>query len=602
MLALLLAAAVAPAQAPPRDARVAAPVIATIAGIVVSDESPPRPLRRARVTLTGQALDGERAAITGDDGAFTFDGLPPGSYSLSAAKGAYVKMNYGASHPGRGGVPLTIAAGTVARVVLRLPRGAVITGTVVDTEGAPVPGIGVAVLERRSSFGGAQFVSVGAASPITDDRGVYRVYGLPAGDYVVAARPAMRDALRPAARPDRSVALAQVFAPSVVDPSRATRVSVRPGEERGGVDIQLQYLALASLSGAVTAPPGYEPAEIAIAPVRELADPGTAIHGTRANVAGRFWFSSLPAGPYRVVARSTGDGGTLTASTEVTLDGEDLDQLVLSLQPPLSIAGLIVFRGDSRPPTFGTMRNMPTLSAALIDAVGAMPKMDIDGVRFRIDGVLPGPFRIGGDIAGLRTPIGGWWLTSIAANGVELLDASSGVGARVDNAIATFSDRVSQIAGTVIGAGGPAGGATVVAFSTDRGLWFPGSRRIAAVAADSTGRYVIRNLPPGGYGLVAVSNLGDGEWFDPAILERLSQAAITVTVTGADAQTRDLVIRYHSRLQRFQESTRHEEVSGRRRPARGGRGAARAADGHRHPRSRAAAGRGVREVGQGVDR
>lgn len=79
MLALLFAAALSQAQAPPRDTRVAASATGTIAGIVVSDEALPRPLRRARVTLTGQTLDGERTAITGDDGAFAFDGLPPGS-------------------------------------------------------------------------------------------------------------------------------------------------------------------------------------------------------------------------------------------------------------------------------------------------------------------------------------------------------------------------------------------------------------------------------------------------------------------------------------------------------------------------------------------
>ena len=96
----------AQAQPPARDAR---PVVATgsgiVTGVVMSDEAQPRPLRRARVTINGPALKPGRTAITGDNGAFAFDRLPAGRYTLAAAKDAYITMNYGASRPGRPGVP-----------------------------------------------------------------------------------------------------------------------------------------------------------------------------------------------------------------------------------------------------------------------------------------------------------------------------------------------------------------------------------------------------------------------------------------------------------------------------------------------------------------
>ena len=74
LAALLLTASVARGQQPPpREA----PVIptfgtASIAGSVVSDESPPRLVRRAVVTLTGDGLRPSRSAIT-DDGRAPLD-------------------------------------------------------------------------------------------------------------------------------------------------------------------------------------------------------------------------------------------------------------------------------------------------------------------------------------------------------------------------------------------------------------------------------------------------------------------------------------------------------------------------------------------------
>src|SRR6188508_1044936 len=74
LIALLLAAVVAQAQPQVRDARPAA-ALATgrIAGVVVADDAQARPLRRARVTLNGQALTIGRSVITADDGSFAFD-------------------------------------------------------------------------------------------------------------------------------------------------------------------------------------------------------------------------------------------------------------------------------------------------------------------------------------------------------------------------------------------------------------------------------------------------------------------------------------------------------------------------------------------------
>src|SRR5262245_59908859 len=97
-------------QQPARDTRLpVASAGGAVAGIVTSEDARPRPLRRVRVTLNGPPLDAPRMAITADDGAFVFDRVPPGRYTVTAAKEGYVPMAYGATRPGRLGAGIQVA-------------------------------------------------------------------------------------------------------------------------------------------------------------------------------------------------------------------------------------------------------------------------------------------------------------------------------------------------------------------------------------------------------------------------------------------------------------------------------------------------------------
>ena len=88
-----------------------------------------------------------RTTISDDAGRFRFAGLPPGRYTIGGAKEGYVTTNYGALRPGGAGSPVVIADG-VSRTDLTLPllRGAVITGTLLDPDGSPIPGVAMRAL------------------------------------------------------------------------------------------------------------------------------------------------------------------------------------------------------------------------------------------------------------------------------------------------------------------------------------------------------------------------------------------------------------------------------------------------------------------------
>ena len=130
-----------------------------------------------------------RMTATDDDGRFEFASLGAGNYALAASRPGYVPTFYGAKKPGRGpGVQIAVIEGqSLPPVVIRLPRGGVVTGVVRGVGGLPVPGTNVMVMQVQA--GGARRPLPSLEGATTDDRGVYRMFGLAPGDYVVLVQP-----------------------------------------------------------------------------------------------------------------------------------------------------------------------------------------------------------------------------------------------------------------------------------------------------------------------------------------------------------------------------------------------------------------------------
>jgi hypothetical protein len=343
--------------------------------------------------------------------------------------------------------------------------------------------------------------------------------------------------------------MTQVFHPGVTTLAAATRVRVRAGEERGGVDVPLQYVPLATVSGTVAVSSEANRPTISMARTDEVAgfDPP---RNARPDAEGRFTISSVPPGQYKILARSAMAGVQGTASTrqvafaDVTVEGEDVS-VALAAQPGLTISGELVFKGEAPPQMVpSAMLRSQVLAVLNIANTGyVLPPIELDGMRFKIDGIIPGTYRMSNP-RGIRAPIGTWWLQSITAGTRDLLDAPLDIRQSLSDVVITFADRASELSGAATDArGAAAADAWVVVFPTERAAWFYNSRRIAGVRADKTGRYSIRNLPPGDYRAVLTRDLEQGEWFDPAVLDRLLPLGTPVTVTGTDKQTLDLRLR-----------------------------------------------------------
>jgi uncharacterized protein (DUF2141 family) len=590
----MAAAPPAVAQPPARDAAKAAPVgTAMLAGIVVTDETDARPLRRVRVSITTSDRQVGRTTVTDDTGRFSFVALPAGRYMLSATKQGFVTASYGARRPNRPGTALVVADGQkVTDLTLRMTRGSVITGVIVDQNGDPFAGANVSAM-RNVFAGSGQRTLVPTASAQTDDRGQYRIWGLAESDYVVSAavgftpardaeiarltdadiKRALSEVVSATARPGgasdgradpgarpRTVGYASVFYPGTSVAAQAVPIKLAAAEERAGVDFPLSLVPTAKVEGTVVVPEGVNPQGLSIQMIGSNPQ-GMSLdlfRRTTPGADGSFTFAGLAPGPYAIVVQAQPPGPpvgragpapgpprqpTHWARADVTLDGQDISGVSLTLQPGMVVAGRILLEGTSAPP--------PDLSRIRINLlpVQAPGEVSLGQMQFQADasgsfslaGVTPGRYRLMASIPSPRPDTVGWQLKSSVMHGRDTLDLPIDLREGTDSAVITFTDRVTELNGTIQDANGqPAPEYHVVVFARDKTYWTPQSRRIRSIRPAADGKYVMPNLPPGDYLITAVTDMEPGEQFDPAFLELLSRSAMALTLGDGEKKTQDL--------------------------------------------------------------
>jgi 5-hydroxyisourate hydrolase-like protein (transthyretin family) len=493
---------------------------------------------------------------------------------VAAIKPAYVRTAYGAQRPGRPGTPITIADGQqVANLQIRLPRGSVITGTIRDELGQPAQGVGVRVMQYRTQNGERMLslppLADGFLDKTTDDRGIYRIFGLPAGEYIVVATPrslgtgdvrqmtaaeiqAAQQVLQPqAAAPmptlppqvAATVTYAPLYYPGTSAAANADPVVVAPGEERTGVDFSLQLVRTARVEGVVTAS-GASPqnADVLMLPsVLEMTGPPMlAFNRARPDAAGRFSYSGVAPGRYTITARMAAN--QLWAAAEVVVDGENVSGVALDLQPGLTISGRVVLEGTGgTPPNLSSARVSLTPGGKgmmLIDK-GASTEARVDAQgRFTLTNVVPGKYRFDAQLGPA------WTFKSAVVNGRDSLDFPFEVSAsdRIGEAVLTFTDQTPEVTGTLQDASGrPAPDFTIVVFPADKSYW-SAMRRIRTARPATDGRFVVRGLPAGEYRIAALVDLAPGEAGDPEVLDQLVQASVAFALRDGERKVQDIRI------------------------------------------------------------
>jgi hypothetical protein len=596
--------AVAAAHGQVRDRPMTPAATATIRGRVVVDDDG-TPVRHATVIVSKppamvrsglESSNGPWTATTADDGSFVVRDIAPGAVAIRASKGGFVPGEYRAPRPGRPGASASLDGGSVLDVVLRLGRGAVLAGSIRDAAGAPLEGVSVLAISASSSADELRLQLEPAQvralldgrrwDAVTDDRGEFRVYGLPAGDYHVMAMPESGSAGRGVARrsssevdeilsrlrlrmpaiargetpppvdaaPVRTYSLAPIYYPGTPVRSDAAPLTLATGEERAGLDFVVGIVPMTTIEGTLVTPAGGPPEAAQVIVVAEDVPfaSGTSPIRTRApDVDGRFVYSNVPPGRVRVVARAR---GYLFGAEIVAAGDAPVVPVTIRLQPGSRVRGRVVVDPSGARERLSPLRIRVGL--APVDAPASLGTV-VGGAFVKRTEVGPGPdgtfefehlgsgrYRL--SVALSKTSGSGWWLRSATLPGRgDVLDALDlALGDDVTDLVLTVTDRPSSLAGTLrTPAGLPASDYSIVVFPADPSLWSRRSRRVRAGRLDERGAFQFDELAGGAYLLAALTDVEPEAWHRPEFLAALRPAAVPVVVVDGQRTVQTLQVR-----------------------------------------------------------
>ena len=272
--------------------------------------------------------------VTDAEGNYRIENVPAGNYRIMPAARAYVSTDEANRERN-----LVVNKGdTIEHIDFALVPGGVITGKVVDAEGKPMVEEFVQVFtvtENQSVYGGY-------ASTSTDDRGVYRMYGLRPGSYRVAAGRGEESFHSGAVRPYR-----RTYHPSVNDPLQATVIEVVEGGETKDIDITFtRRVTTYSVSGRVVDETGQPIPNVDYGITRyDGQNTSTMSGGYTTNSRGEFKLSGLAPGKYSLPVSRSPDSDLRFEEAQFEVVDQDVTNLVIKATRGASISGVVIFEG-----------------------------------------------------------------------------------------------------------------------------------------------------------------------------------------------------------------------------------------------------------------
>jgi hypothetical protein len=526
--------------------------------------------KEAPATVAGRVREGERGvagitvvimssdpsqrfrpvgrARTDAEGRYRVASVPPGRYVIAPVAPAYVLQEINGFPPGK---PLTLSAGdSVEDADFRLVRGGVVTGRVTDSDGNPVVAEAVQVASADSNNAELRtppaFIS-NQGDRSTDDRGVYRIYGLQPGRYRVSVGSDGRTFRVPGSKYYR-----RTFYPSASEESQAKIVEVTAGGVSEDVDITLGApertfrisgrFVMADTNQPVQVP-GFGYGQIEPNSRQLLGD----YSGGASNARGEFQALGLAPGRYKIFAYPSPLDAVewYSDTTDFEITDSDMSGIVVKLRRGATVSGVVALEGVSdraaaarllagaRVYGVAERSGMNDTPAGYVRPVTLAP----DG-SFRLTGVRPGRFNlnVSSEVKGLsfsRLEVGG----VTQREGVQVAEGAQVTDVRL---VLVYGSAVLRGQLNFPGGGAPPQGMRTIVMARRVGSndeqWSKGAE------GDTRGRFQLEGLAAGEYEVQAraFGTTGRG----PGLVSELQRVSIgeggdvTITLTLAPMPSR----------------------------------------------------------------
>ena len=459
-------------------------------------------------------------AVTDEKGQYRFTNVAAGRFRVAPLAEAFVVTSDGTVRGGPGGIAVTVSDGqTISNIDFTLARGGVITGRVTDGDGRPIIAerINLAMADangRPRPFNGGNRLGYE-----TDDRGVYRIYGLPAGGYLVSAGGGDRPGV------SRRIRYPQTYYPDAVEQTQAQTVVIETGAVSENIDIRLgaPLKAYAAAGRVVDAESGQPVSGVTVNVGRERGPGPAGASSGVSNAKGEFRVTGLTPGRYSASLRSSGfpGGGAETSGdfysdpVSFEVNGDNVTGVEVKVHRGASIAGVVAVEGPNDPSVAARLSQLMISASSRGGSVqqpqgqgqGQAGRSGIGGRQnfaqigpngaFRIGGIAPGRVRL--NVNGLGGGFGGngFSLVRIERDGAVIngeFNVSSGEQVAGIRVVVGYGTGVIQGRVVVTGGALPAGTRLMVSV---RSISSAGQNRPAQV--DASGQFRVEGLLPGSY-------------------------------------------------------------------------------------------------------
>ena len=506
------------------------PGTSTIRGRVFGSDTG-QPLRKAQVRLlqqpdtqSGPIIARENKLATTDaQGVFEFKELRAGRYLITASKGSYVALQYGQARPTEPGKPIQLLDGqTLERVDFTLPRGAIITGRILDEYGEPLSDVSV-MPQRYQYVQGQRRLTVAGRGATTDDLGEFRLFGIPPGQYYLQAT--WRNINAMATAEGTRTGYAPMFYPGTLDVTQAQRITVGVGSEMSNVVMTMRPIKSARVTGTALDSQGRPMRGMVM--VMQTSGFVTINMASSTGPDGTFTLNGLAPGEYTLRAQQGVPGTDIEmASLTLTVGSDDITGLQLVASRPSVVHGQVVV----------DPAGMSSLPSRLVFAATPLQ----DDLTFDLKSV-PGTYRVS-----LAAPAPGWTIRTVRLHGADVTDSGfeikpnedlSGLEVELTNKLTTISGLVTNARGDQVK------DYSAIVFAQDSTRWGGSNPRYQSMGRpDQDGRFKVTGLPAGEYYIIALERIDTGEMNDPEFLERIRQRASTISLNEGETKTVDLKI------------------------------------------------------------